>query len=308
MAVHKIPLPVSGFTGPLVVEEDPDVTDPTVPTGLTATPAVGSIALSWTAATDDVGVVGYRVYRDNTLVASPSGTSYTDTGRAATTTHAYEVAAVDAAGNESARTAAVNATSLAAATVLTSDGFAGSNGNIATGRNTDLEFGGSALSWTASPTSRLAISSNQLTNGSVDGLGGIYLPVSAANVRLTLHVRAIDSTAEILHLDIRRQTNSHVIDSTDNAWTAIIGAGNAQLAKKVGGVLTKIGPVVSYSAETDVAVQAIGSKIALLVGGTIAHLVTDTAVSSGNHIGIYKTGVGNIRNPNWMRVDTLAAA
>ncbi|QDK02249.1 minor tail protein [Gordonia phage Samba] len=306
--VQKIVLPVSGFTGPQVVETPADVTDPTVPTGLTATPAAGQIALSWTASTDAVGVVGYRVYRDDTLIASPTGTSYTDTGRVATAGHDYQVSAVDAAGNESARTAVVASRSLPALTVLTSDGFSGSNGNIATGRSADLEFGGSAMSWTASPTSRLAISSNQLTNGSVDGLGGIYLPVSAADVRLTLHVRAIDSTAEIIHLDIRRQTASHVIDSTDNAWTLITGAGNAQLAKKVGGVLTPVGDVIAYAAESDVAIQALGSRISLLVNGVERAAVTDTAVPSGNYIGIYKTKAGNIRNPNWMRVDSVAAA
>ncbi|MDJ0010083.1 hypothetical protein [Gordonia alkanivorans] len=193
-------------------------------------------------------------------------------------------------------------------TVLTSDGFSGTNGNIATGRNTDNEFGGATLSWTASPSSRLGIQSGMLVSGSVDGLGGIYLPVTEANVRATLRVRDINSDSEILHLDIRRQTNSHVIDGTDNAWTAIIGAGKVQLAKKVAGVLTRIGDVFSYPAESDVAIQGYGSLITILVNGEEKISVTDTAVPSGSYVGIYKTKAGNIRNPNWMRVDTLAAA
>ncbi|QNJ57749.1 minor tail protein [Gordonia phage Love] len=306
--MQKIVLPVAGFTGPQVVETPADVTAPTVPTGLTATPAVGQIALSWTASTDDVGVVGYRVYRDDTLIASPSGTSFTDTGRSATTSHSYQAAAVDAADNISARTTAVTATSLPVATILTSDGFSGTNGNIPAGRVTDLEFGGSALTWTPQPTARLAISANQLTNGSVDGPGGIYLPVSAADVRLTVRIRAIDSTPEILTLDIRRQAATSTVDGTDNAWSVITGAGNAQLMKKVGGVWTKIGPVVAYAAEADLAIQALGSRISMLINGAVAHSVVDTAVPSGSYIGIAKTAAGNIRNPNWMRVDTLAAA
>ncbi|USH45528.1 minor tail protein [Gordonia phage Phabuloso] len=193
-------------------------------------------------------------------------------------------------------------------TVVASDGFSGSNGNIATGRNTDNEFGGSTLSWTASPSSRLGIQSGMLVSGSVDGLGGIYLPLSTANIRATLRVRDINSDSEILHVDIRRQTASHVIDGTDNAWTVIIGAGKAQLAKKVAGVLTKFGDAYSYPAETDVAVQAYGSLITLLVGGEEKISVTDTDVASGSYVGIYKTKAGNMRNPNWVKFESLATA
>jgi len=55
--------PVGGTPPP------PDATPPTVPTGLTATAASTSqINLVWTASTDNVGVTGYRVYRDGTLL------------------------------------------------------------------------------------------------------------------------------------------------------------------------------------------------------------------------------------------------
>ena len=52
---------------------------PSVPTGLNATVQKGrKVALSWNASSDNVGVVGYDVYRNGTRVAQPSGTSYTD--------------------------------------------------------------------------------------------------------------------------------------------------------------------------------------------------------------------------------------
>ena len=41
------------------------------------------INLSWTASTDNVAVVGYRIYRDRTLVDTVPGTAYGDTGLAA---------------------------------------------------------------------------------------------------------------------------------------------------------------------------------------------------------------------------------
>ena len=88
-----------------------DATAPSVPTNLQATVVSTSrIDLSWTASTDNVGVTGYKVYRDGSLVASPSGTTYSDTGLSAGTTYAYRVAAADAAGNVSAQCTAVNAT------------------------------------------------------------------------------------------------------------------------------------------------------------------------------------------------------
>src|SRR5207249_9120293 len=81
------------------------------PTGLGAsalTPT--SLTLSWSAATDNVGVTGYRVYRNGTLVASPTGTSVSITGLSASTTYSFTVAAVDAAGNASVLSAPLSAT------------------------------------------------------------------------------------------------------------------------------------------------------------------------------------------------------
>jgi chitodextrinase len=95
-----------------------DTTAPTVPTGLTATPAGTSVALSWTASTDNVGVDHYNVYRDGaaTPLTSVTGTSYTDSGLTAGTTYNYQVSAVDAAGNDSGTTAMVPATTTPAPT------------------------------------------------------------------------------------------------------------------------------------------------------------------------------------------------
>lgn len=93
---------------------DPDTTAPTVPTGLSATPGNTQVALSWTASTDAVGVTGYKVRRGGTVVGTPSGTSYTDTGLTNGTSYSYTVSAVDAAGNESAQTTAATATPVSA--------------------------------------------------------------------------------------------------------------------------------------------------------------------------------------------------
>src|SRR3989344_4461946 len=92
----------------------PDTQAPTTPTNLSASAVSSSqINLSWTASTDNVGVTGYRVYRGGTQIASPSTTSYSDTGLSPSTTYSYTVAAVDGAGNISSQSTSAEATTQA---------------------------------------------------------------------------------------------------------------------------------------------------------------------------------------------------
>ena len=100
-----------------------DTTPPTAPTGLTAFASGNTeVGLSWTASTDNIGVTGYRVERCQgasctsfAQIATPSGTTFTDTGRTPSTTYRYRVRAVDAAGNLSAYSAIATATTTAIA-------------------------------------------------------------------------------------------------------------------------------------------------------------------------------------------------
>ncbi|MEU7892459.1 DUF4434 domain-containing protein [Nonomuraea sp. NPDC049152] len=92
-------------------------TAPTTPTGLTATAASPlRVDLSWTAATDAVGVAGYRVTRNGSLVKTLYGTatSFADAGLDPSTAYTYSVAAFDAAGNVSGSGAPASATTPAA--------------------------------------------------------------------------------------------------------------------------------------------------------------------------------------------------
>jgi fibronectin type 3 domain-containing protein len=79
-----------------------DKTPPAVPTGLQVTSAsVNAVALSWKATTDNVGVVGYRLYRLGSYLATITGLSYTDNAVIVGSSYAYNISAFDAAGNES---------------------------------------------------------------------------------------------------------------------------------------------------------------------------------------------------------------
>ena len=80
-----------------------DTTPPSVPQGLTATAlSAGSVRLSWQPSTDNVGVAGYEVERNGSVLpgAVPT-TEFTDTGLSASTSYTYRVRAADAAGNRS---------------------------------------------------------------------------------------------------------------------------------------------------------------------------------------------------------------
>lgn len=86
-----------------------DSVAPSAPTGLVATGGAGQVALSWTAATDNVGVTRYNVRRDGAPVGTATGTTFTDSPLAAGT-YSYTVTAQDAAGNVSAPSDSATAT------------------------------------------------------------------------------------------------------------------------------------------------------------------------------------------------------
>lgn len=86
------------------------------PPGSPSASAVSSsqINLSWSASTDNVGVSGYKVFRNGTQVGTPTGTAYQDTGLSASTTYAYTIQAYDAAGNTSSQSSGASATTQSA--------------------------------------------------------------------------------------------------------------------------------------------------------------------------------------------------
>jgi len=91
-----------------------DVQAPTVPSGLSVLSTTASAAsLSWAGSTDNVSVAGYNVYSGSTMVATSPGTAATVTGLAPSTSYSFTVRAYDEAGNLSASSAAVSATTLA---------------------------------------------------------------------------------------------------------------------------------------------------------------------------------------------------
>ncbi len=85
----------------------PDASPPSAPSGLGASAVSSSrIDLSWSAASDNVGVAGYEVERCQgagcstfAAVTTVTTLAWSDTGRSPATSYSYRVRARDAAGN-----------------------------------------------------------------------------------------------------------------------------------------------------------------------------------------------------------------
>jgi len=138
----------------------PDATPPTAPANLTATAASATqINLSWTASTDDIGVTGYKVERCSgagcssfTQIATPTATTFNDTGLTASTSYSYRVHATDAANNLSGFSSIATASTPAAGAISVS--ISPRRGGVVTSQTLPLtatvtnDVGGVGVTWT----------------------------------------------------------------------------------------------------------------------------------------------------------------
>jgi len=147
---------------------------PSAPAGLTATASSSSaIGLSWNTVTPptNCSISSYSVYESTAsgftpsstnLIASVAGTSYTNTGLAASTTYYYKVEAVDAEGSSAVSTQASAETSAASCTALPSAPV----GLTATASSSSVI----GLSWTAvTPPANCSISSYSVYRSTTSG-------------------------------------------------------------------------------------------------------------------------------------------
>ncbi|WP_426513526.1 PQQ-dependent sugar dehydrogenase [Dactylosporangium sp. McL0621] len=98
-----------------------DTQPPTAPAGLTGSASGTTVTLHWTAASDNVGVRAYDIYRDNAKVGAVTGTAtsapataFVDSALAANTAYQYYVVARDAQANVSPHSNAATVTTGAA--------------------------------------------------------------------------------------------------------------------------------------------------------------------------------------------------
>nr|WP_299338455.1 carbohydrate binding domain-containing protein [Allomuricauda sp.] len=118
-----------------------DTQAPTAPTVTVTSTSDTTIDLAWSGATDNVGITGYKIFKDNILETTLGNVpAYQITGLLASTTYALKIRALDAAGNESPDSNVLSITTDGPGggnSVWTdSNGVASYTGNVAIGRST----------------------------------------------------------------------------------------------------------------------------------------------------------------------------
>jgi chitodextrinase len=217
----------------------PDITPPSTPANLRSPAQTAStIELAWDAATDDRGVVGYRVYGPSGPV-DVAGTAYTETGLAPITAYDFQVSAFDAAGNESVLTpvlgVSTNGFEAVTVSVQVASGDDDAEENVGSGSvsltSSDLELvvAGSTVQAVGVRFAGLAIPQGaDIVSASVQFTVD---EVTGGAVALTIRGEAADSAAPFTTAtgDVSgRPTTSAALAWSPPDWTSVGAAGPEQ--------------------------------------------------------------------------------
>ncbi|MDR6553898.1 fibronectin type III domain-containing protein [Paenibacillus qinlingensis] len=266
---------VATFGQGIVVGKVIDTTAPSTPASLSATAvSTSQINLTWTASTDNVGVAGYKVYRNGTEVGTTINTSYSDMGLAAGTTYTYTVKAFDPTGNLSSASNTASATT-SSLTILLSDDFEDGNAN---GWSVN---GGTWSVVTDSSTKAYYNSDSSATSRSYAGTSTWANYSVSAKVK----VSAWDSTNSKVGLMARYIDNS-------NSYILFYNKANNNviIRKRVSGVNTTLDSALVSALSTGVyhtfTLEVNGSTINAYLNGALVASGTDSSLTSG-YPGLY---------------------
>ncbi|CAH1200505.1 hypothetical protein PAECIP111893_01402 [Paenibacillus plantiphilus] len=254
-----------------------DSTPPSVPTGLTlGTVTSTSAAITWTASTDNVGVTGYDIYRNGTLVkADATATSYTDTGLTESTTYNYTVLAKDAAGNKSAQSTALPATTTAGVDTIAPSVPAG----VTKGAVTTTSV---AITWTAS-TDNVGVTGYDIYKGTelAGSVAGTVTSYNATgltpNTAYSFTVKAKDAAGNVSDAsEALSATTLNIVESSNllinpgfETYTGTTGIANNWTKSVTSGVTSTFEVVTTSVSEGSKAQQIAGSSLA---NGNVAML------------------------------------
>lgn len=283
-----------------------DTVAPSAPGTLTATGSLGSASLAWGAATDNVAVDHYEVYRSTTSgftpslanrIATPTGLSYSDTGLAAGTYY-YRVAAVDQAGN-------IGPASNEASAVVTADTTPPTVAITAPAAGVTVS---GAVSLTASASDNVGVASVQFR---VDG-ANVGSPVTAAPYTFLWDSTTVTNgphtvTAVAKDAAGNATTSAGVSVTVSNTSVLSVLLGDQAVEPKVDGNSAGIAEAFSTTATTSGSV----TRLSLYIDTTSA--ATSVAVglysNNGGHPGTLLTQ-GTLTAPvgGWNNVTVPGAA
>lgn len=128
----------------LTVSITPDTTAPSIPNELLASSiTTSSFTLSWKTSTDAIGVAGYKIYLNDSLLTTTTKTNFAITDLNVAGNYIVSILAYDAAGNESAKSALLSVTTLMQADTTAPNAPTGLSAPVISGNSV-------TLTWTAS--------------------------------------------------------------------------------------------------------------------------------------------------------------
>lgn len=210
-----------------ITNSTPDTAPPTPATLSASGTTSNSTNLSWSGATDNVGVSGYDVYQEGVFKASVPTTSYNVTGLTASTAYSFYVISKDAAGNVSPASNTVNVTTLTpdttaptAPTALVASGTTSSTTNLSWITSTDDV----AVTGYDVYQNSVFIASTASTAYAVTGL--------TASTAYTFNVIAKDAAANA-------SLSSNIVNATTlvNSATYCTSQGNSTANERIGRVV-----------------------------------------------------------------------
>jgi chitodextrinase len=231
---------VTGVTAACADTQPPppgDTTPPSQPSSVAVDSATQtSVALTWAASTDDVGVAGYGVYRNSTLTTSVAQPGATVSGLTCGTAYTFQVDAYDTAGNRSGKASVTGVTAACADTQPPTTPT-----NVVATSRTATSI---ALSWTAS-TDNVGVAGYGLHRGSsLVGTSatnsGIFSNLTC-NTTYTLAVDAYDAAGN------RSGKTTVTVATTACADTSAPSAPTALAASNV----SQTGLSLTWAASTD---------------------------------------------------------
>ncbi|RYZ03370.1 MAG: glucose dehydrogenase [Myxococcales bacterium] len=286
-----------------------DTQPPTAPTALTGSAAGTSVTLRWTAATDNVGVRGYDIYRNGVkvgaVVGTPPETTFLDSALAANTAYSYYVVARDAQSNVSSQSSTISVTTGQSCTVCST---------AQVGTDTDIPWGLVNLPdatflysqrdaqniirfnpTSGQKTTIAKIPNVQGTDGE-GGLMGLAIGPSFASDRwlYVMHTSPTDNRI----VRVKYNTNSTI----DTGSLQVLVSGIARNKYHDGGRL-RFGPDGKLYASTGDAQNAPLAQNTSSLNGKVLRLNADGSVPSDNPFGNYVWSYGH-RNPQGLAFDS----
>jgi hypothetical protein len=210
---------------------------PSTPTNLSATANSSTqVNLAWNASTDNVGVTGYKIYRNGTQIGTSTVASLIDAATTGGTTYSYTVTAFDAAGNPSALSNAATVTTPPAIVPV----------NISSYNTGNITANSAQINWTtnipsigvvsygtgATNLSSIVNANNQLTSQSVPitGLSSgtpYYFKISAGSSSAASSFSTLAASSPVSNI----APLASITASTETTWL------NQQAIKAVDGIV-----------------------------------------------------------------------